>query len=196
MHLATLRARWGGTPGYGAIPFGGLPNDAMGFGRREIAREWPPPFIGDVAEQLAYRVSARPPVDVVTLLRSLGIEVQVYPFGTPQTGDFVGGQRPMIRVAPIDVGEQRFSIAHALGHMLLHTLPAMPQAIHVNHTGGANESEANNFAACLLIPRRMLDALMTSNFSSDINVLANAFQVPLLWMNAQVASFLGQPIAW
>jgi Zn-dependent peptidase ImmA (M78 family) len=113
-----------------------------------------------------YKVQ-RPPVPVEAIARRLGAEIRYSPF----EGDISGmvyrdKDRTVIGVNSLHhMNRQRFTIAHEIGHMLLHE----GTEVHVDKTFRVNlrddlssqavdreEMEANGFAAELLMPRHML----------------------------------------
>jgi len=119
------------------------------------------------AEVAARKLWARlgkpePPVDVGAACRVLGIELWIVSCGstlfdavyTPRTRD---GRRLVTVNGALSRERQRFSVAHELGHALL--------AGHAAQTAGAawnlersprRETEANRFAAELLMPKLLL----------------------------------------
>jgi Zn-dependent peptidase ImmA (M78 family) len=91
-------------------------------------------------------------LDVEELARSQGLEVVYGNFR--HDGQLVG---IAIEVPPGDPAQQRFVIAHELGHFhLRHTVP-----------GSRIEREANAFASQLLIPRDELRSLLRNRPSID-----------------------------
>lgn len=144
----------------------------------------------------------RPPVDVVKIAEGLGFEVHDYDFPEPDTsavlvidGD-LRGIGVNSRFAPV---RKRFSIAHELGHFLLgHGDFADSQKTFedgsYNYSDPQNrqESEANEFAAELLMPEKMLRRDL-QEFGRDVPLLAKRYLVSeqALWIqliNLQLAS--------
>lgn len=112
------------------------------------------------------------PVPVEQIVRQRGIDVRR---NHDTQGDisgflFLGGAKPMIGVNGAQSSvRQRFTIAHELGHYLLHGFS--PSEVHVDHgfkvmlrdsrsSEGTDEAEreANLFAAELLMPEDLLRA--------------------------------------
>ncbi len=107
------------------------------------------------------------PVPVEELARELGIRVHYEPFDGDLSGVLLRDQDRTIiginsRHATV---RQRFTVAHELGHFLLHT----GNKVHVDrefrvnfrdtthNTGSASEEmEANRFAAALLMPESLM----------------------------------------
>ncbi len=84
---------------------------------------------------------------------------------------------------------QRFTIAHEIGHFVLHTTKDIfveyrQKTYEKNVVRTNKEIEANHFAACLLMPRseiekevKNLNKLDCEVSPNDIHVLANKYQV-------------------
>jgi Zn-dependent peptidase ImmA (M78 family) len=131
-----------------------------------------------------------PPVRIEKIVRGLGLEVRAGDLNDVsgllvRTGDtaIIGVNSTQARV------RQRFTIAHELGHFLLH------EGIqhHVDHTYRVNfrsevsssatsvdEIEANFFAASLLMPKKFLDAANAVEAIEDdekVSALAKQFDV-------------------
>lgn len=115
-----------------------------------------------------FRVTTAPvPVDVIT--RQLGVDLRFEALDTHVSGVLVRrGDETVIGVnARHHPNRQRFTIAHELGHFMLH--PDAPTVLvddaFVHFRGDditaptdSRELEANVFAACLLMPEVMLRA--------------------------------------
>lgn len=110
---------------------------------------------------------AAPPVPVAELAGLAGAEVQYEPFDGELSGMIMRrGGKALIGINTKDsLGRQRFSLAHELGHLLLHR----SEAFHLDgkhpirfrdarsSTGeDVDEIEANQFAAELLMPEAFL----------------------------------------
>lgn len=109
----------------------------------------------------------KPPIPVETFARARGAEVRYSPFEGEISGMvFRDNDRVVIGVNSLHhPNRQRFTIAHEIGHMLLHK----GVEVHVDRTFRINlrndvssqavdpeEIEANRFAAELLMPEHML----------------------------------------
>jgi hypothetical protein len=119
------------------------------------------------AEVAARKLWARlgkpePPVDVGAACRVLGIELWIVSCGstlfdavyTPRTRD---GRRLVTVNGLLSRERQRFSVAHELGHALLagHAARAAGAALDLERSP-RRETEANRFAAELLMPKLLL----------------------------------------
>lgn len=143
-----------------------------------------------------------PPIDVKDLARSFGAEVRYQP-GDPELSGFLlrdPAQRcPIIGVnSNHHPNRQRFTVAHELGHLLLHE----GEAVHIDRVDRGfqinrrsqqssqgidiQEKEANLFAAELLMPVRFLDTdlaelgivdLLESEGEGSLHRLAQRYQV-------------------
>jgi Zn-dependent peptidase ImmA (M78 family) len=100
--------------------------------------------------------------------------------------------KPTIHVA---TGEsefrQRFSIAHEIAHLLLHPLNGGVVYRDKTFDGSAQETEANTFAADLLMPIWMLDPYVMQ-FGADIPKLSSLFQVSEAAMKVRLQAWLGR----
>ena len=147
---------------------------AAGYARRVISR---------------LRLSTAP-IDVKAIAKKYGVEVVEEAFPDDISGALSRGADHA--VIAINKGHhenrQRFTIAHELGHYLLHgDSPAYYDQEHqvglhfrAKVTGAswnAKEIEANRFAAELLMPRRLLLARVGDSAEVDAAKLAVEFQV-------------------
>lgn len=134
-----------------------------------------------------------PPVPVVQMAKEMGIRVYVVP-----SPSWDGQARATEEKAEIwidsKIGPQRarFTIAHEIGHLLLHDLGVRFRDITTQRRlWDPREAEANRFAADLLMPRWMLD-VYASRFPRQPSRLAGIFDVSLAAMNIR----LEQLYAW
>ena len=132
---------------------------------------------------LARYWSGRIPVDVESIARQLGADVQY--------GDLAGlsgevalqNRVPVIKVNSNDsLTRQRFTIAHELGHLMLGHLSdgRKFRDPSKNYTLGSydpKERDANYFAAALLMPDDAVRAYAAGMDSPTATTLANAFGV-------------------
>lgn len=136
-----------------------------------------------------------PPVPVESIAHSLGVQVRYAPF----EGDISGmvyrdGERIIIGVNSLHhLNRQRFTIAHEIGHVLLHE----GISVHIDRAFKVNlrndissmavnkeEIEANRFAAELLMPEFMLTSDLHGqeiDFEDEewIEKLAESYRVSL-----------------
>lgn len=142
----------------------------------------------------------RPAVDVESLAHGLGIDIQYEPFDGELSGVLIRNQEQNTFV--IGVNEihpkvrQRFTIAHEIGHFLLHKGNELfvDESIRLNYrrnnetyssTAAINEEmQANAFAAALLMPEQFIcdyiekhNGYLDYNDSTEIEAMAAAFQV-------------------
>jgi Zn-dependent peptidase ImmA (M78 family) len=123
------------------------------------------------AEQLARKVLrdegvVGPPIPVEDVARAHGAELSFEPFKGGISGMlYRDPQRKVIGVNSVhSATRQRFTIAHELGHLLLHETRAMIVDTHVYRRDEVSsmgtkkeEREANAFAAELLMPRDLVE---------------------------------------
>ncbi|MGK3985543.1 ImmA/IrrE family metallo-endopeptidase [Sorangium sp. So ce136] len=83
---------------------------------------------------------------------------------------------------------QRFTIAHELGHLMLHEIGVAYR--DDTFSGGWKEAQANQFAAALLVPQWMLRDYYRRQSSK---VLASLFEVSEQAMMIQISKLIGVP---
>lgn len=86
---------------------------------------------------------------------------------------------------------QRFTIAHELGHLMLHPLDKhyRDAAFGYGKTVPRREHEANAFAGALLMPRFLMTPLI-SDTAASVKQMANHFQVSQAAMNVRISWIL------
>jgi Zn-dependent peptidase ImmA (M78 family) len=118
-----------------------------------------------------------PPVDVEAIARGLGVAVQYVPnpgwSGAVSSTDAEAGMWISAEDAAV---RQRFTLAHELGHLLLHQVGHAYRDRDYEPGTSRVELEANRFAAELLMPAWMVRAAMAST-RGDTSRLARLFDV-------------------
>ncbi|RLL65273.1 ImmA/IrrE family metallo-endopeptidase [Paenirhodobacter hankyongi] len=138
----------------------------------------------------------RPPIPVRAIAEGTGVDVVFADFGkhSNSVAGFCDFRGERLYVNRDDKPErQTFTIAHELGHWLLHKelFERSPDAYAVlpRHAVANNrsvlEKEANHFAAHLLVPSRLLRPVMRA---STVSSLAEAFGVSYTMMSFRVAN--------
>jgi Zn-dependent peptidase ImmA (M78 family) len=132
----------------------------------------------------------RPPIEVEDVALKLGIEVVREEFPDNISGALLrSGKETVIAVNKgHHINRQRFSIAHELGHYLLH--PDSAAYYDQKHDIGVHfraktdrttwdprEVEANRFAAELLMPRRIIKDAIAQTGEVQASELARQFGV-------------------
>jgi Zn-dependent peptidase ImmA (M78 family) len=133
-------------------------------------------------ELLAQANAGEAPVPVAEIARGQGLELRFSrsPDSTISGLLFLSDDKPIIGVnVTHHENRQRFTIAHELGHYLLHAFS--PQALHVDHSfrvmlrddlssegTDMREIEANLFAAELLMPTEFLNQDLQGKRQVDI----------------------------
>src|ERR1700735_758496 len=149
-------------------------------------------------EALAERFGfSKPPVDVEQIARRLKLKVVNFDLGEDISGLLISkGDSTTIAVQESDhTNRKRFTIAHEIGHFHLRHQFEPGEHVHVDRghlitprnsrssTGvDLKEIEANQFAACLLMPSKLLlqsiKALKVKSLCDDhVKKLASEFQV-------------------
>jgi Zn-dependent peptidase ImmA (M78 family) len=144
----------------------------------------------------------KPPIDVVRLCQQLNIELAVEELEDEISGVLMVQEQPVIVVnRSHSRARQRFTIAHEIGHFVLHRTPkdavfvdraALQFRNQVSSKGlDPNEVAANHFAAALLMPHSMLEADLRSIDESITAVhvirLAKKYGVSEQAMNIRLA---------
>jgi Zn-dependent peptidase ImmA (M78 family) len=140
------------------------------------------------------------PVDIFSLVKKIGIDIRTAEF----TNDNIAGtilkknKDLKIIVNKNDFAErQRFTIAHELGHYLLH-FENKPNSIYVemhrSEVKNIEETEANYFASALLMDedliKREFKKVIKMRFpeATTIAVMANLFKVSLTAMTYRLGN--------
>jgi Zn-dependent peptidase ImmA (M78 family) len=137
-----------------------------------------------------------PPVPVYEIARSLGAHVlEVTDPGWTGAVQVVSDV-PHIWVRGEDAHmRKRFTVAHELGHLLLHPLPLLESGQfrdNSKYSGGPREAEANGFAAELLVPLWMLEEYGAELEFSTVT-LANMFNVSIQMMEIRMQKMVIGP---
>lgn len=145
-----------------------------------------------------------PPVPVEDIARRLGAELRYSPYEGELSGMvYRDGDRIVVGVNSLHhPNRQRFTIAHEIGHLLLHR----GKEVHIDRTFRVNlrddvsskavdqeEIQANRFAAELLMPRGMLiEDLKTQQIDYEneeaLGELAKRYRVSLQAMTFRLAN--------
>ena len=128
------------------------------------------------------------PVDVVGLCKTLGISVEesdLTDFENQIGGEKISGILYMdghgtgkiyVNKDEADV-RKRFTIAHELGHYYLHFNGTSGTFVSLRRSRSARETEANRFAAQLLMPDNLLYKESARSFFPSVSRLAKQFDV-------------------
>lgn len=132
----------------------------------------------------------KPPVDVEAIAKWLELRVERLPNpGWDGAADTIA--RPAVLWVNSNTVEtrQRFTLAHELGHAVLHPVGRQYRDATFAPEGNRAEIDANEFAASLLIPLWMLEPLVTSTRCSTAQ-LAALFKVSPGAMGIQLEKLL------
>ncbi|MBS2025522.1 MAG: ImmA/IrrE family metallo-endopeptidase [Deltaproteobacteria bacterium] len=129
---------------------------------------------------------AGPPIDVLAIAQGLDVEV-----AAASEPGWSGALRSDEEKATIwvrredDPMRKRFTIAHELGHLMLHPL-GQEWRDNPAFKGGAKEREANQFASKLLVPIGMLHTAIQRAGRAQEEALAQEFMVSLRMMRRRL----------
>lgn len=144
------------------------------------------------ADELSADFSS-PPIPVYEIAESNGVNVVFENFGrhSERVSGFCDFEAKRIYVNQDDSTQrQAFTIAHELGHWVLHRsifledpekYPVLPMFADPNRDDPL-EKEANKFAACLLVPERLLGPVI----GASAPALAKAFGVAQSMMEFRI----------
>lgn len=158
----------------------------------------------DLLKSLNIRSS---PVPVDKIAKALGVQLKFSPLDDELSGMiFIKDGTPIIGVNALHhSNRQRFTIAHELGHLMMHR-NILENEVHVDKqfkilmrdglaaTGTDTiEIQANQFAAELLLPSFLLDTLLSKEFDIDdegpLDALAKKFKVSKQMLEYRIRSF-------
>src|SRR5580692_4497993 len=145
-----------------------------------------------------------PPVPVEDIAQALGIDVRVSPSKEDPSDALTGdGDSVMAINSAQHENRRRFTIAHEIGHFVLHTgiQGQFDESFRVNcrdtvpsETTNVGEIEANHFAAALLMPEDFLRRDFLQSKSRDntldktINSLAERYEVSTRTMELRLVN--------
>lgn len=132
-----------------------------------------------------------PPVDIFDLAYNL--DVQVFMIAEQSWSGFLDTRAGPARVwlkQEDSIVRQRFTLAHELGHLMLH--PSNSMAFRDTIFSGADfkEAQANGYAVGLLMPLFML-AQIAPHFGYDVDRLAAIFGVSSAAMEIRLLNLHG-----
>lgn len=124
----------------------------------------------------------QPPVDPFRIARALGVQVYALPEHERKLSGMLFGEGDDVRIfvrASDSATRQRFTVAHELGHLLLHSRGGRVVAYRdTSFKGNPVEVEANRFAARLLMPAGMVTDLHRRS-GGNLPLVAQAIGVSL-----------------
>jgi predicted transcriptional regulator len=124
--------------------------------------------------------------DVVSALNLELVKRTREPFTSEAALEPLGDGRAIVLNGSGDSGRRRFTIAHEIGHFVLHPERCRPErGGAVNEAGRVEEREADAFAAELLMPENLVrDAIREQGL--DVDRLADRFEVSRKAMQARL----------
>jgi hypothetical protein len=132
---------------------------------------------------------SREPVSMRDVISALNLELVAKthePFTSEAALEPLGDGRAIVVNGSGDSGRRRFTIAHEIGHFVLHPERCRPErGGAVNEAGRREEREADAFAAELLMPEPLVREAV-SEHGPDAGRLAHRFQVSLAAMRTRL----------
>ena len=120
------------------------------------------------------------PVSLRDVVSALNLELVTEtrePFASEAALEPLGDGHAIVLNGSSDSGRQRFTIAHEIGHFVLHPERCRPErGGAVNEAGRMEEREADTFAAELLMPDHLVRKPVSEQ-GLDVARLADRFQV-------------------
>jgi hypothetical protein len=153
-----------------------------------VAHQFNQPLENDNAAAILAFYRGKAPVDVVAAANDLGINVYSQKLAPGISGilrrdEKLGGPSKFVILVSSDhhVNRQRFTVAHKLGHFILHRVRAEDEGgiqddEFYRALSGPQETEANQFAANLLMPWPLIRTLQNRGFNT-LEELARALGV-------------------
>lgn len=162
-----------------------------------------------VAELLQEHGVAFPPVPVEAIAAGLGAEIALKNFEDEISGLLL--RSPASTIIGVNKAQsqarRRFTIAHEIGHLVMHSAALEPVHIDVNFevylrsaasstAEDVVEIEANSFAACLLMPREMVvadvgDQVLDFEDPRLVRRLADRYEVSTQAMTFRLMNLFG-----
>ena len=138
------------------------------------------------------------PVNLDAVAAALGVSLWTYePHDPTEVGyvEYDGVDAPKVVInRKASPRRQRFTLAHGLGHVVLHLHPGQASALPRDHADEARgrsrvEAEADSYGARLLMPATLLARYYRDSLG-DVDTLAAAFAVGRTVMVYRVANWL------
>ena len=137
----------------------------------------------EAAKVISKNFITSPPINLEEIAEGEGLNIAIAEFAQKDVSGFIDFEKKMILVNKYDsISRQRFTIAHELGHWILHQKEIEENrdlvVLYRRPIAGEKdplEQEANCFAASLLVPLGFLQDVTTRKFSN--REIANIFQV-------------------
>jgi hypothetical protein len=134
---------------------------------------------------------SREPVSLRDVVSALNLELVSKtrePFTSEAALEPLGDARAIVLNGSGDSGRRRFSIAHEIGHFVLHPQRVRPErGGAVNAAGRREEREADAFAAELLMPEHLVREAVGEQ-GLDVSRLADRFEVSRKAMQTRLTS--------
>jgi hypothetical protein len=153
------------------------------------------------AYEVISRHQAEPPVDVKAIAETLGVKVWEAKLSEDISGKLIpdpinGGPAGYSIIVNGSEGftRKRFTIAHELGHFILHRhlieSGIIDNVLYRSGLSNLQERQANKLAADILMPRHLVSKILERNKNHDIEVLSNSFMVSPVAMKIRLSQLL------
>jgi len=124
------------------------------------------------------------PVNIHKISGDYGVRVEYTPMFSESGVVSIESGKPIIRVNSTETERrQRFTVAHELGHIVLHHLTEEkpefrdPTQNYTLANYDVRERDANRFAATILMPPEVVRSILNSEGITNVDVLADRFGV-------------------
>ena len=143
----------------------------------------PEPVHRELPIEIAGRFLCRSPVDLQAMARALGVDVQTIRFDEADIAGNIERVGDGYRISINDADSsrrQRFTLAHEIAHYLLHRDligdGVTDRGLYRSRLRGAIESQANRYAASLLMPAALVRQAWAGG-ERDAAAIASRFNV-------------------
>lgn len=150
---------------------GDKPHHMANYVLRRMGVIRPPVPVEAIARDLDVKIVRKPSLGAAGILQSTRNDATIWVNGSDQ---------------PV---RQRFTIAHELGHLLLHAIGIQFRDHAFGPSRDAKETEANDFAAALLMPLWLLEPIVVGS-KRGTDQLAALFEVSVAAINVQLSKLL------
>ncbi len=146
--------------------------------------------IAAIAEQILMRYGNHTfPIDPIPIAEKIGLSVWQATLPRDVSGQILYKEKKIFIEKSDHIYRQIFSIAHELGHFLLHndgTSHISKRDLTTKQGTDSKEIEANHFAACLLMPKDEVQRMVNLGFALDS--MANYFGISAIAMNVRLSN--------
>lgn len=153
------------------IEAGDKPHQVANYVLRRMRVTRPPVPVERIASDLGVKIIRKPSLSMAGVLQSTRADATMW---------INGSDHPH---------RQRFTIAHELGHLLLHAIGTQFRDHAFGPSSDWKETQANDFAAALLMPLWLLEPIVTGSRRGTKD-LSELFEVSVAALNVQLSKLL------